>query len=238
MRLAIAVVSLCLAVAFCSSGRRKTLSKKHTTVVAKEWPTCKGSAIISSVGATEKKQPCECVKSLEMVPTTQPDLFKDYSFCSPFALDKNDPMIAKIKDQVQKSTASYEALESVIALVLQKLQEQSPQFMALLKDDIKTISITEMTACLGVMIPGDVCPTMEDGCTVFKCSNCQKASFFGKFDCPKAVTTISNVFYEIGLSLIEPDSKLLVGKLVAYLHVLYEAINDRKQVKWRSAPVI
>lgn len=164
-------------------------------------------------------------KSEESKQASQPALFKAYSFCRPLALTDDDPLVAKIKEAVQNSTASRDALEHVFSMSLQALQKQRSESMEHLKIAGNNIRLREMLDDWAALTSETVCST--NNVAAFQESTGKNILLAGS-DCKWALLVIKEVYYNIFSMCLNADKEFLsADQVVAYLDVLLKAIKGK-----------
>lgn len=144
----------------------------------------------------------------EVSPPSQPGWFKAYSLCPPSPLNEDYSDIAEmIKGVMREPGVLGVELEHAFLVSLQVLKEQRSQFMGCLEDANKNILQEEATECVEVLRSNDNCSSMNDNGMILGC-------------------------FKMALELpFQFRDSLSAGEFVAYLDVLYKAIEDVKELE-------
>lgn len=135
-----------------------------------------------------------------------------YPLCLPSPLANDDPTVVAIKNAVKHSKVPRALLDVVFTMGLYKLGDfLRPQFMWYLRADNNIITKDTVQAHMKMESFG--LPPGLEGYKIIK----------------PAESTIVRCFNMISTMPFESKEQLSSGQLVAYLHVLYKAIREKKE---------
>lgn len=154
----------------------------------------------------------------------QPDLFKTCSFCHPSALAKDDPLVARIVEEVKSSKAPRAALEHIFSASLQTIQDRRPESMERLRIADNVIPLIEIFNDWGVLTHMTVCSAENKA--AIRVRTDKFGTILAEAHCSLAFSVIKNIYYKISSCFNGNKGFLSAGQFVAYLDVLLKAIED------------